>query len=510
MNQFKITCSIAKAYEKRDGGVTRQYIGGLASGTQIDLEGERMAESAISAFQKAIKEGMTLPDGQWSLIPLRSGHRHEWDDVLGYIVGAEVDKEHNLWIEAELDQENPVAMSLYKKLTRDPEAGKPVKLGLSVGGTVLKAGYEWNDETSDFTKTYYNVELREVSVVSQPAYPTSYLTALQKSVNWDALKPRATKAVSSDHDLGGYTPASRFDPTEAMKMAVTRALTWFEQSKGAGAGDLSFAQKIASGERLSPEDVTRMHEYFSAHEMDKHVVGFFADQAGFPAPERVAWDLYGGDPGYRWAIERKGQMPDGEPQDADHTVLERMTDKENSNMEDVIDETTIEKAQIETGMEVVEEVVKTETSESEPVAEEEVSKSDETEGESDPVVDVNATVNSLLERVGALNETVSLLSEQLSAVTKRAHDAEEVQKVEKAKSEATQVDLIKSALVAALEPVLERLDRIENEPMDKSYAVLKSKYDDEPFETRIAREIEAVDGRDAVKRALELAFKGQN
>ena len=136
MSDFKINLAITKAFARvdKETGQTKRYIGGLASGTNLDLEDERMAESAIMAFRRAIEEGMFLHDGQWSLIPLRSGHREEWDDILGWITKAEVDEFWNLYIEAELDPTNPVATGLYEKLTRPAERGKPLQMGLSVGG----------------------------------------------------------------------------------------------------------------------------------------------------------------------------------------------------------------------------------------------------------------------------------------------------------------------------------------------------------------------------------------
>lgn len=398
MSDFKITCSIAKAYERQDGAILRKYIGGLASGTQTDLDGERMADTAIEAFRKAIQTGMTLPDGQWSLIPLRSGHRHEWDDVLGWITNAEVDKEYNLWIEAELDQENPVAMGLYKKLTRTPELGKPLKLGLSVGGSVLKAGWETDELGAGMTKVYYDVDLREVSVVSQPAYPTSYLYALSKSVNWDALHPVAVQ------DEAVSTAEPQADPA-------------------------------VHEETILMDDVTS--------EVIEHT------------PE---------------AVLEKDQ----------HEEVRAEADAE---------ETT--------------------TAESHETA----------DAEADAERGVSKLIAAIEDRVGALSEAVERIALQLtemqsafaaSTAKSAASEAEEAVSEDKvakaAQDEAAQVDVIKNAVIAALEPIVARLDRLEDEPVDKSYAVLKSKYDDLPFEERASREIKEVDGRAAVRRALELAF----
>lgn len=404
MSDFKITCAIAKAYERQENGVRRRLIGGLASGTGTDLDGERMAESAIDAFRKAIKDGMTLPDGQWSYIPLRSGHRNEWDDVLGWIVDAEIDKDHNLWIEAEIDQENPVADSLFRKLTKPAEHGKPLKLGLSVGGSVLKAGYEWNDDLNEFTKTYYDVQLREVSVVSQPAYPTSYLVALNKSVNWDALRPETQEALVK--------------------------------------------AQVEEGESAVPE---------------------------VPSDELI--DAASA------ALEQE------------NTMEEEMT--KNEEMDVVAEEMT--KAAEETAEETpAEEVVEAEA--------------DVVEEESKMTL-IETAVAKLTDQVATIAQSVEALAAQLSEVTAAATAksadpvADEQPTVEKStEASVASTELIKQAVLAAIEPVMERLEKLENEPIDKSYAVIKNKYSDETFDQRVQREISEVDGRAAVRRALELAM----
>jgi len=533
VSEFRITCSIAKAYERQDGAVIRKFIGGLASGTQVDLEGERMAETAIQAFQRAIKSGMTLSDGQWSLIPLRSGHRHEWDDVLGWITGADVDAEHNLWIEAELDQENPVAMGLFKKLTRPPELGKPLKLGLSVGGSVVSAGYESDDLTGSMTKVYYDVDLREVSVVSQPAYPTSYLFALSKSVDWDALTTDVTKADT-------------YKPTGGMKSAAKRALAWKDDGRAGGTRiGLTRANQIVNGDNLSLSTVKRMYSFFSRHEVDKQADGFSEGEDGYPSPGRVAWDLWGGDAGFSWSTKIVNSLDDAEKSallesdnELDELLDELEVNKEKTQMEEVVkteeiltEELTttdaqstevaaVEKAEAETQTEAAVEVEKLEHDEE--------SASDDVEDDVEEDV-IKSQLANLDTRVAALGDTVMKLTEQLTVIQEALMKSAEAVVAEEAGEEQVgkslergadctcggqcdgsclTANIIKSAVLAAIEPVIERLDRLESEPVDKSYAVMKNKYDDLPFEQKAAREINEMDGREAIRKALELAFKG--
>lgn len=157
-------------------------IRGLASGMGIDLHNEEMTEAALRAFKQAIQDGVVLPSGEWSLIPLRSGHRNNWDDVLGWLTKAELDGENNLWIEAELDNDSSRARDLYAKLTRPTKPGRIVQLGLSVGGKITKYRDVWNAELSKMVRQLEGVLLDEISVVGAPAYPTAYVTALTKSL----------------------------------------------------------------------------------------------------------------------------------------------------------------------------------------------------------------------------------------------------------------------------------------------------------------------------------------
>lgn len=189
-NDFKVMMQLEKSrsYERTaNDGTVQMVIGGLASGTTIDHHDDRMAKTAVDAFKRAIDEGVVLPDGTWSLIPLRTGHRTEWNDILGWITKAEIDDQYNLWIEAELDERNDTARSLYTNLTQEPRHGKPLQLGLSVGGKIKKASFEWDGIMQKRVRIIEDVVLNEISVVSSPANPATYVEALAKSVNWDEV-----------------------------------------------------------------------------------------------------------------------------------------------------------------------------------------------------------------------------------------------------------------------------------------------------------------------------------
>jgi HK97 family phage portal protein len=125
---------------------------------------------------------------------------------------------------------------------------------------------------------------------------------------------------------GGFEGAAvrsydvKFRPTEAMRTAAQRALDWKAEGFDGGTRiGLARANQIVNGEKLSEDTILRMYSFFSRHEVDKKAEGFNAGEEGFPSPGRVAWDLWGGDAGFRWSTAKRDAMqPDGKSLDGDH------------------------------------------------------------------------------------------------------------------------------------------------------------------------------------------------
>jgi len=109
----------------------------------------------------------------------------------------------------------------------------------------------------------------------------------------------------------------KFRPTEAMRTAAQRALDWKAEGFDGGTRiGLARANQIVNGEKLSEDTILRMYSFFSRHEVDKKAEGFNAGEDGFPSPGRVAWDLWGGDAGFRWSTSKRNAMqPDGKSLD---------------------------------------------------------------------------------------------------------------------------------------------------------------------------------------------------
>jgi HK97 family phage major capsid protein len=97
-------------------------------------------------------------------------------------------------------------------------------------------------------------------------------------------------------------------PTEGMVAEARRGLDWRkEYGRGGTAVGVARARDIVNGRELSASTVRRMYSFFSRHEVDKQGKGFDKGEEGWPSAGRIAWALWGGDPGFsfsRKAVKR--------------------------------------------------------------------------------------------------------------------------------------------------------------------------------------------------------------
>ena len=95
---------------------------------------------------------------------------------------------------------------------------------------------------------------------------------------------------------------SPYAPTQAMKDEANRGLAWREEfGRGGTAVGVARARDISNGRQLPLETVARMVSYFARHEVDKQGQGWSPGEDGYPSAGRIAWALWGGDPGRSWA-----------------------------------------------------------------------------------------------------------------------------------------------------------------------------------------------------------------
>lgn len=168
--QFEYTFPIEKSEERPDG----VYITGLATGPEIDEEGERIAPEAIAKFARQIEEMANFG------LPLTYRDAHIKDGVLtelGEVTKAWLTPEFHLGVEVRLDvEDNPAALSLWKKIQK----GK--QYGMSVAGEVHDFADEFVSDVGRIVRTYKDVVLTEISNTTRPAWTPSFGTVLSKAI----------------------------------------------------------------------------------------------------------------------------------------------------------------------------------------------------------------------------------------------------------------------------------------------------------------------------------------
>jgi HK97 family phage prohead protease len=87
-----------------------------------------------------------------------------------------------------------------------------------------------------------------------------------------------------------------------MAEEARRGLEWRrEYGRGGTEIGVARARDIANRKNLSEQTIGRMVSYFARHEVDKQGKGFSPGEDGYPSNGRIAWALWGGDPGKIWA-----------------------------------------------------------------------------------------------------------------------------------------------------------------------------------------------------------------
>ena len=98
-------------------------------------------------------------------------------------------------------------------------------------------------------------------------------------------------------------------PTDGMKAEAERALAWRKEGNPGGtAVGIARARQLKNKQELSARTVRRMFSFFSRHEVDKEAEGFSPGEEGYPSKGRVAWALWGGDPGFSWSRAKVRQL----------------------------------------------------------------------------------------------------------------------------------------------------------------------------------------------------------
>jgi hypothetical protein len=122
-----------------------------------------------------------------------------------------------------------------------------------------------------------------------------------------------------------------FAPTKEMAAEAELGLKWREEyGRGGTEVGVARARDISNMRNLSLDTVTRMNSYFSRHEVDKEADGWNDGEDGFPTAGRIAWQLWGGDPGKKWAariVERTKQSHQEFTDEQGAVFIEKLKEK---------------------------------------------------------------------------------------------------------------------------------------------------------------------------------------
>ena len=98
-------------------------------------------------------------------------------------------------------------------------------------------------------------------------------------------------------------------PTEAMQREAAIGLRFREEfGRGGTAVGVGTARAILSGSELSVDRVRRMYAYFERHAVDKDAPGWDKDDDEYPSAGKIAWLLWGGDPGRAWSTSKRNAL----------------------------------------------------------------------------------------------------------------------------------------------------------------------------------------------------------
>lgn len=100
-----------------------------------------------------------------------------------------------------------------------------------------------------------------------------------------------------------------FEPPKGVREEAAKGLEWRrEHGRGGTEVGVARARDLSNGKNISPETARRMNSYFARHGVDEKGEGWEPGEDGFPSAGRIAWALWGGDPGKAWASKLSKQM----------------------------------------------------------------------------------------------------------------------------------------------------------------------------------------------------------
>ena len=126
-------------------------------------------------------------------------------------------------------------------------------------------------------------------------------------------------------------------PTQEIADEAEQALEWrAEFGRGGTEVGVARARDLKNRVNLSIRTIKRMFSYLSRHEVDKKGKGFYKGDEGFPSAGRIAWGLWGGDPGFAWTKRKIKEIEEEENRNIMENKELRHIQKIEENEESII------------------------------------------------------------------------------------------------------------------------------------------------------------------------------
>lgn len=184
----------------------------------------------------------------------------------------------------------------------------------------IEAGFrkEWPQITLQFDTAYVQAlspeaEAVQTSTINQFAANIITLNEARQALAYDPVDNGEVYAYQQQ-PAGGFGAFAAdepevkayedidFSPPQGVRDEAQKGLDWrSEYGRGGTEVGVARARDLSNGRNISPDTARRMKAYFDRHEIDKQGQGWSPDQDGFPSNGRIAWALWGGDPGQAWA-----------------------------------------------------------------------------------------------------------------------------------------------------------------------------------------------------------------
>jgi len=103
--------------------------------------------------------------------------------------------------------------------------------------------------------------------------------------------------------------ASDNTPPQGVRDEAQKGLDWRSEYGRGGTGiGIARGRDLSNGVNVSDNTVKRMKAYFDRHQSDKEAEGWSPGEDGYPSNGRIAWALWGGDPGWSWSRKKTNLM----------------------------------------------------------------------------------------------------------------------------------------------------------------------------------------------------------